>query len=494
MSLHAQLSPEAQAELAAQKRNSTITSIIISILLLALLGLALWAISIAISGKDTEEIVSYNAGAEPTEEITKPELTSEVKSNPSSPSSSMSKVIATQTPSATSIPNPDIVVEEPNLSFGTGDDFGSGWGGDGDGDGNGSGGFGIPASMQKRCSKQDRLDRLAKEGGTPECEDAVVKALRWLQKQQDKNSGAWSRGGEPVAMTGLALLAYLGHCETPTSPEFGETVENAILYLVKVGMNNNGKLTKDPSDKHWPYEHAIATYAIAEAYTMCKEFNVTIPNLKEVVQQAGNHIVNHQHQSGSWDYGYDVSGQRGGDNSILAWHLQALKACKLTGLDCGNVKGAARDALDVLKESQRSDGSVPYTPGGARTTMTGAAALCWQQWGQGARSQTKKATKYCDKNVQFVYNGPSAELYSHYYYTQAMINRGGSEWTNYNKKFRDELLNSQNADGSWKSPGGGNKIDGVGTTYVGNGGYAAIYRTCLCTLMLEVYYRFLPSS
>ena len=43
MSLHAQLSPEAEARLRAQQRNSTITSIIISILSVVLIGiLLLW--------------------------------------------------------------------------------------------------------------------------------------------------------------------------------------------------------------------------------------------------------------------------------------------------------------------------------------------------------------------------------------------------------------------------------------------------------------------
>ncbi|MFM2171751.1 MAG: hypothetical protein RI957_1980, partial [Verrucomicrobiota bacterium] len=41
MSLHAQLSPEAQARLDAMKRNSTISSIIIAILSIVLIGLLL---------------------------------------------------------------------------------------------------------------------------------------------------------------------------------------------------------------------------------------------------------------------------------------------------------------------------------------------------------------------------------------------------------------------------------------------------------------------
>ena len=46
------------------------------------------------------------------------------------------------------------------------------------------------------------------------------------------------------------------------------------------------------------------------------------------------------------------------------------------------------------------------------------------------------------------------------------------------------ILDNQNPDGSWSQP----KVAGPGT----NG--PAIYHTALCTLMLEVYYRFLPGT
>ena len=59
---------------------------------------------------------------------------------------------------------------------------------------------------------------------------AVVKALDWFQTTQQKN-GSWG-GGYTVAYTGLALLAYLGHCETPLSEKYGDTVTNAIIFLV----------------------------------------------------------------------------------------------------------------------------------------------------------------------------------------------------------------------------------------------------------------------
>lgn len=68
-------------------------------------------------------------------ELQQDELSSEVESKPSAPSSSITKVIGSNKPGAVVIPNPDIVVEEPSLSFGGGDDFGDGWGANGDGSG-----------------------------------------------------------------------------------------------------------------------------------------------------------------------------------------------------------------------------------------------------------------------------------------------------------------------------------------------------------------------
>jgi hypothetical protein len=56
--------------------------------------------------------------------------------------------------------------------------------------------------------------------------------------------------------------------------------------------------------------------------------------------------------------------------------------------------------------------------------------------------------------------------------------------------FRDQVLNNQNADGSWKAPGGGKKPNAVAALYTSN----VHYRNCLNILMLEVYYRFLPGT
>ncbi|MGE9268416.1 MAG: hypothetical protein ACQKBY_09990, partial [Verrucomicrobiales bacterium] len=215
MSLHAQLSPEAQARLAKQRRNSTISSIIIAILGMALIVVILLIISMKLMTPEVPTIVSYNAGIDDNQEVQTKKIQTATQRKPSAPSSSMAKVIASNSVSPTAVPVPDVNVPEPSTDFGDGNDFGSGWG---NGDEGGGGGFAnIPAAMKKRCSREDRLSRLQENGGNEACEEAVVKGLDWLKKTQNED-GSWS-DDKRVAMTALALLAYMGHCETAQSPD-----------------------------------------------------------------------------------------------------------------------------------------------------------------------------------------------------------------------------------------------------------------------------------
>lgn len=154
MSQHAQLTPEAEKKLQNQKRNSTISSIIIALLFCALLVAILFYIALSPLFKNTDEFVTYSSNAETEDTVTKPEMTNQVEKKPSAPSSSMAKVIAANTPSPTSIPVPDETAVEPSLDFGDGNDFGDGWGGGGSGNGGGGGGG---ASFFKQKVKAQRI-------------------------------------------------------------------------------------------------------------------------------------------------------------------------------------------------------------------------------------------------------------------------------------------------------------------------------------------------
>jgi hypothetical protein len=137
MSIHAQLSPEAQARLAAQRRNSTITSAVISLLVIVIVGLVLGFFLLPNLIKENPTIVTYQANETKDKDPEPEKVRNAIQRKPTSPSSSMVKVIAANTVSAVSIPVPDVVVDTQAVDFGDGDDFGDGWG---DGIGTGTGG------------------------------------------------------------------------------------------------------------------------------------------------------------------------------------------------------------------------------------------------------------------------------------------------------------------------------------------------------------------
>jgi hypothetical protein len=477
MSLHAQLSQDAAERLHAQKRNSTISSVIISVLVLVLIALVLFLFTIQGFFVETPTIVTYSAGLEDKDKIEKKQINNQIQRKPSAPSSAMSKVIASTTPSPVAIPVPEIDVPEPSTDFGSGDDFGDGWG---SGDGAGGGGFvNIPASMRKRCSAADRLARLKANGGNAQCEEAVMKSLRWLKKTQNED-GSWT-GKDHAAMTGFAILAFLGHCETPLSEEFGDAVMDGIVYLVNVGMKNGGRLTVNALESnHWVYEHGIATYALAESYTFCSQLGINIPDLGEVTKLAGDIIIEGQGDSGGWVYKYASTAD--GDNSVGFWQIQALKACKHTGLwEDKDFKTVSRKALEWLDIAQGKDGSIGYRgDSSGNPGLTGGGVLAFQMWGKGSSKNARAGVKYISKNTAFNWADKTSNLYYHYYNAQAMINHGGKDWENYNLLFRDILLNNQQEDGTWK--------------HAGTGHSNLLMNTCLATFMLEVYYRFLPAT
>ena len=434
------------------------------------------------------------------------------------PTSNVKRVFAEGAVSNFSIPDPgDNFGEMSSLSSiagggasgglggaGSGSGFGSGsGGGKGNGNGLGFGGGGggklwglIPDGMRKRCSKEDRLQRLKENGGTPQCEEAVVKALKWLKANQNSD-GSWG-SSRKVAMTGFALLAYFGHCETPISEEFGDSCLKGIVYLINVGLQNDGRLANGFTGNSWVYEHAIGTYALGEAATFCKDLKVEVPSLMEITEKAGQFIIENQNSTGGWAYSYERSGGHS-DVSVTGWQIQALKACSHASSNFNGMRACIDDALKYLDKCQNENGGYGYTgpkPAGEVEyfTLTGVGMLCNQMWGKGNRSEVKKGAKYLVANSKFEYNGEFADLYGHYYESQAMMQLGGGDWKFYNEMFRDQVLKNQNADGSWKSPGGGKKIRAAGNAFVGESADAKVYRTALCTLMLEVYYRFLSTG
>ena len=362
-------------------------------------------------------------------------------------------------------------------------------------------GVSVPKSMSGRCDKVGRLARLARGGvRDPErVEKAVVKALNWLNQDQNPD-GSWGNNAKG-AMTGFALLCYLGHCELTDSPEYGEAIAKGIKYLVELGDEKDGWLYITNNKHGSAYAHGIATYALAEAYGMTeKQF------ILPILQKAIRRIIVGQKDDGGWVYMVerpgvdnlrfvDFGNKGASDTSVSGWQFQALKAAYNTGADFPEIETALESSVkNFYRVYSPENGGFGYRnksdAKSVKHQLTGVGSLGIQSWKFGHPSEEerkdtlKKAMQHILKNnLSMDYSSKEANLYSWYYDAQALFNYGGAFWAAWNRKMEPMLLNSQLADGSWPK-------EGSGKTSSRGGKDAEVYRTTLCTLMLEVYYRY----
>ena len=500
MSLHIESTEEALAALKQQRVKNLAAAVSVSALGVAMTGLLLYLANIITFLPEPPSIITYPSENQGPEEPDTPELVRKATRPSNSPAGQQVKVIASSTPLHIAVPIPDLEQDALTEEFFTGIEIGDGIAFD---DGEGPG-WDKPDTdvLSKRCDLNDRMKRITENGGTPQCEEAVVKSLKWLQKQQNKD-GSW--GGTPqnykCAMTGLALLSYLAHCETPLSEDFGDTVLKGISFLVDQGMKSP-VISLVPQMNEVSYDHAIATYALCEAYTFCKQMDIpSIANLEQVVTKAVDQIMKGQNANGGWAYNYNTQPGAHTDLSVTGWNVQALKAAEHGGIkpSRGEIRAALRKAAMYCRKTALPDGLFSYQENGRepRASLVGVGVLSLQMCGNGSDSTARKGLDWMLKNTNQPFNwkanNTSSNLYQHYYGVQAAMNRGGDVWKAYNRAFRDSTLGAQASDGSFM-PNGFGGPGGVVQTSQNRHANDRIYRQCLATLMLEVYYRFLPGT
>jgi hypothetical protein len=413
----------------------------------------------------------------------------------------MKKLVSTSMNSSITLPEappdaldmPDVSAMLGGGSLGASGGFGAGGAGGGFGKGMGMGGAAgfvtLPPSMRSRCSTQERLEKLRQNGGSPECEAAVSASLEWLKGKQNAD-GSWGRNNK-AAMTGLALLCYLGRCETPESPFYGDNVMKGIMFLIETQKANPNKMFSQATKGNAPaYEHGIATYALGEMYTLARLGSKSLPGMRESFEQGVKIIIDNQGKHGSWVYDTDKGSylkEGREDLSVAGWQFQALKAAKNTSLKIDGLHSAISKMTDYLEAKQTKDGGFGTPNRDAhynQWSLSGVGILGLQTMAKGKTTAIKKGIKFLR---DFLTAEPldwnkNCNLYCWYYYTQAFFQQGGDDWKFYNQQFLPQILAAQQADGMFKRgrpnwPSGDAADD--------------IYRQTLCTLQLEVYYRYL---
>jgi hypothetical protein len=417
----------------------------------------------------------------------------------------MKKIVSTSSNSAITLPDaPPDLLDVPDVSsmIGGGSMGSGGFGKAGAGGGFGSGmGMGamqgfvsLPPSMRSRCSPQERLKKLADSGGSPECERAVSNSLEWLKTKQNPD-GSWP-GPNKAAMTGLALLCYLGRCETPDSPFYGDTVMKGIMYLIELSKKNEyGYIGEEIKSGGSTYAHGIATYALGEMYTLARLGSKELPGMKDAFVKGVKLIIENQNKRGSWTYGGVEVGKpyaynkdsNGEDLSVAGWQFQALKAAKNSSLKIEGLHSALDKMVEYVLAKQTKDGGFGTANRDQhynQWSLTGAGSLALQTAAKGKSAATKKAIDFLHRFLEaepLDWN-KNCNPYCWYYYTQTFFQAGGEEWKFFNQQFLPQILSAQQPDGSFKK---GRANWPAGDTP------DPVYRQTLCTLMLEVYYRYL---
>jgi len=318
----------------------------------------------------------------------------------------------------------------------------------------------MRAGLNSRSSETKR-DLLKKFGGTTDTERAVSMALKWLAQHQNPQTGAWTfshslvcggqcdRPGNKTASmnaaTGMALMCFLGAGQTHMEGEYKETVFKGLSFLIQSMKVQGGY------GSWWTGGGADNMYG-----------------------------------HGIWHYEPYIQTKMPGDTSLVGWQMMAIKSAAMSGLnydidtirranfylDTMMVPGGFGYHYDMIRKQQNPLNFIP--------SMTACGVLCRMYSGWKKDEPTIKSAA-----ERFAKDGPSeGNLYYNYYGTQVMKQYGGAEWDAWNNRMRDQLVSSQvqtgHGAGSWF----------VGDPHIGEGG--RLYSTCMCTMMLEVYYRYMP--
>ena len=166
-----------------------------------------------------------------------------------------------------------------------------------------------------------------------------------------------------TAVTGFALLAFLGAGHTEKVGEYKGNVQRASAWL-KSKQDADGMIwdTSDDNAHHRAkgYPCAIATLAIAEAAGMAN-----VPDTRAAAQKAIDYCTEkHQQGDGSDKGAWRYSPKSEGDTSVTGWFIMALKSAKVAGLavNPASFDGAIKYLDKVEHKIEGGGGSSYGTP------------------------------------------------------------------------------------------------------------------------------------
>ena len=121
-----------------------------------------------------------------------------------------------------------------------------------------------------------------------------------------------------TAVTGLALLTFLGAGHTHLDGPYQQPVAEGLVFLMR-SQDAEGSLAGSASSYARTYSHSMATFALAEAYALTGD-----ERLKPATRRAVGHLLRAENKTfGGWRYN---AGDQG-DVSQLGWIIMATSQC-----------------------------------------------------------------------------------------------------------------------------------------------------------------------
>lgn len=310
---------------------------------------------------------------------------------------------------------------------------------------------------------------------TRELNETVTFGLeRLAAMQSDDGSFGGVRYPRHVGITALACLAFMSDGHLPGRGAYGENVRKGIDFIL-ANINETGLIAADTS--HGPmYGHGFAALFLGEVYGMTAGGGDTelSEKLHETLVKAVRLIVQSQNDEGGWRY-YPVP--HDADVSVTICQIMALRSARNAGIDVP--KSTIDRAVEYARQCQHSDGGWRYqlTSGGSAWPRTAAGVASLNYAGIYEDNAIDEGLDYLKRNAMpgRGRGGRSHYFYGHYYAVQAMYLAGGNEWSTWWPAIREELIDAQQEDGSWRDNHAG-----------------AAYGTSMALIILQMPKRYLP--
>ena len=329
----------------------------------------------------------------------------------------------------------------------------------------------LETVWKNRCNQTQRLETLYRAGGVSEAEVAVSAAFEYLKHKQNPD-GSWGTL-DRAGMTALALMAYVGRCETLESPFYGDNVMKGIMFLIETGKKNStGLLCVDASSSHAAAEHGLATEALGQMYLTARYGSKSLPGMREAFEKGIRLIIE--------------SNPPGSDRArsslfTLAWQCEALNTAKLAGLKFAGLDECIRHVASTLRTLQNAEGGFAAQPPETPQAITGACLRTLQLFPDGGQAILDRGIRFARQHFQSTpLNYKKMDLFPVYFYTRAFYRKGGDDWRFWNRQMLPQVLSAQQPDGSFST---------TPSTFMHGGD---IENTALGVLTLETYYRDTP--